>query len=120
MNEAQDQSTESATTKGSDLVVCYDVGGLKIRPLSRDAIITQDIGNAFSLGRCYAADYDVTLEGFICLDNDYFQNMPVFVREYVDKIDDQSPWCIKGPEGQIAILARGKETSAALPTILFN
>ncbi len=112
MNEAQDQSTESATTKGSDLVVCYDVGGLKIRPLSRDAIITQDIGNAFSLGRCYAADYDVTLEGFICLDNDYFQNMPVFVREYVDKIDDQSPWCIKGPEGQIAILARGKETSS--------
>ncbi len=112
MSQVPNQNTKSDSNSGSGLILCYDVGGLKIKPISRDAIILRDIENAFSLGRCYTADYDVTLEGFIRLDNDYYLNMPDFVHKHVDRLDGQSPWCIKGPEGQIAVLARGKETSS--------
>ncbi len=112
MSQVEEQNTEPDGAKGSNPELCYDVGGLIIRPVSRDAIITRDIENAFSLSRCYTVDFDITLEGFIRLDNDYFQNMPAFVRGRVDGIDKQSPWCFKGPDGQIVVLARGKETSS--------
>jgi len=110
----QSQHTQSSNDKQSAAAStgCYDVGGLKIKPVSRDEIINRDIENAFSLCRSQSSDYDVTLEGVIQLDKTYYDTMPAFIRERVDEIDDQSPWCIKGPEEQIAVLARGKETSS--------
>jgi len=112
MNRLQDPLNQTDGQPGSASDLCYDVGGLKIKPVSSDAIVNRDFGNAFSLCRCRPHNYDVSLEGFIRLDNDYFQDMPAFIRERMDEIDDQNPWYITGPEKQIAVLARGKDTSS--------
>jgi Uncharacterised nucleotidyltransferase len=93
-------------------VLCYDVGGLKIRPLSHASSITADIGSSFSLSSCYTQDYDVTLKGVVHKDDDYLKAMPVFIRERLDEAAGRDPLFFKGPKEEMVVLARGDKGSS--------
>ncbi len=91
---------------------CYDIAGLKICLRNTPKLLERAIDKAFSLSRSMADAPHLYLKGSIQEDNVFIEAMPSLVRERYEQMESGGdPVIFRGPNDQLALLAKGKRSS---------
>jgi len=91
----------------------YELAGLKIHMQDMPKVLEKAIDKAFSLSRIESIDVDIALRGKILEDNSFFEKMPLFIsRKFKEIGAGEDPTLFSRPDGEFALLAKGKESSS--------
>lgn len=92
---------------------CYELVGLKIGLAETPQLLEEAIKKALRLSRTEATDCHLLLKGRIAEDNAFLKTMPPFIRKKYNSMQGGGDSVIiTGPEREIALLAKGMDSSS--------